>query len=319
MNPRVSVVIPTYNRADVIGEAVASVLAQDLPELEVLVVDDGSADGTRAAVEAVRDPRVRYLHQENGGPAAARNHGIREAQSQLVAFLDDDDRWRPNKLSRQLAVFDARPELGMVYTDTEVFGPRQSRLRRFLFPRQSSMEVRMADGWVETDLYFSCFIVMSTVLARKDVIERAGFFDPAYRKMQVEDHDLFVKMARVAPVGYLDEPLVLRRSHPGQFMAQKRRAAEGMQAMLLTRLADAESPAALKGATDVVALNPFVNYGVAYRATPAYRASLSRVLTQAWRAALFRGVSVKALAKWARFAMATVAAAWRAPEPPATS
>lgn len=109
--PRVSVVIPTYNRADIITRAVDSVLAQTVDDIEVLIIDDGSTDGTRALIEDIDDSRVRYLaHDTNRGVSAARNTGVEAGRGEYVAFLDSDDEWLPRKLERQLSALDGREE-----------------------------------------------------------------------------------------------------------------------------------------------------------------------------------------------------------------
>ena len=106
--PRVSVVIPTYNRAGTVGRAIASALAQTDQDREIIVVDDGSTDATAAVVARLGDA-VRYVRQENRGVAAARNRGIREARGAYVAFLDSDDEWLPEKLDRQVTVLEREP------------------------------------------------------------------------------------------------------------------------------------------------------------------------------------------------------------------
>src|SRR5690242_71279 len=113
--PEVTVVIPSYNGARYLGEAIESVLAQTHPSVETIVVDDGSVDGTTALVSSYGD-RVRGIRQENRGLAAARNSGIRAAAGTYVAFLDHDDRYLPEKTARQVAVFEARPDVGLVHT-----------------------------------------------------------------------------------------------------------------------------------------------------------------------------------------------------------
>ncbi|MFC6974687.1 glycosyltransferase family 2 protein [Halomicroarcula sp. GCM10025709] len=129
--PRVSVVVPTYNRADTVGRAVESALAQTVTDIEVVVVDDGSTDDTAAVVTGIDDERVRYLaHERNRGRSAARNTGIEAARGEYVAFLDSDDRWLPGKLDRQLAELSRRPpEWIGVYCE-------------FLTPSR-----RLSDGW----------------------------------------------------------------------------------------------------------------------------------------------------------------------------
>ena len=121
----VSVVIPTYNRATELPSAIESVLGQTYPSVEVIIVDDGSTDGTEALIQT-RFPRVRYLRQSNRGPAAARNAGIKAASGPYIAFLDSDDRWMPQKLERQIGLLRERPEVGLVFS-TVRFVSRRGR------------------------------------------------------------------------------------------------------------------------------------------------------------------------------------------------
>ena len=120
MSPTVSVIIPTYNRAPFVGEAIESALAQTRPPLEVVVVDDGSTDDTADRVAHYGD-RVVYVRQTNAGPATARNTGIGHARGDLIALLDSDDRWLPQKLEWQVPLFDD-PEVGMVHAGFRCFG-----------------------------------------------------------------------------------------------------------------------------------------------------------------------------------------------------
>ena len=116
--PRVSVVIPAYNAADYLGETLESVLAQDCGELEVLVVDDGSTDGTADVVDALDDPRLRCIRLDpSGGPSRPRNRGVEAARAPWVALFDSDDLMLPGKLRRAVELFEQRPQLGLVFTD----------------------------------------------------------------------------------------------------------------------------------------------------------------------------------------------------------
>src|SRR5687768_1729437 len=121
----VSVVIPTYNRAYCVRRAIDSALAQTYPHLEVIVVDDGSTDGTAELMRTAygHDGRVRYHRQANGGVSAARNRGIALARGEYVALLDSDDRWKPWKLQAQVACLEHAPDVGMVWTDMEAVDP----------------------------------------------------------------------------------------------------------------------------------------------------------------------------------------------------
>jgi len=119
MPPKVSVVIPTYNRAHLLGDAAATVLAQTCADLELIIVDDGSGDATQDVCTALAgsDQRVRYIYQENKGPNAARNAGVHAAQGRFIAFLDSDDLWEPTKLAKQLDIAETEANVGLVYCD----------------------------------------------------------------------------------------------------------------------------------------------------------------------------------------------------------
>src|SRR5438132_11460312 len=114
---KVSVVIPTYNRAHVVVEAIDSALAQTFPDLEVIVVDDGSSDDTASRVRGHPDPRVRYLVRPHAGVSATRNAGIAAARGTLLSFLDSDDLWRPDKLAREVAFLEAHPDVAALFSD----------------------------------------------------------------------------------------------------------------------------------------------------------------------------------------------------------
>ena len=121
--PRVSVVMPTYHREDLLKRAIDSVLVQDFRDFELLVIDDGPSEKTAALLAGIGDGRVHYLPQpRNMGVAAARNRGMREARGEYIAFLDDDDEWLPGKLSAQVRCFDAAPpQTGIIHSWVEVF------------------------------------------------------------------------------------------------------------------------------------------------------------------------------------------------------
>lgn len=159
----VSVVIPAYNAERFLADAIRSVQAQDHEPVEIIVVDDGSTDGTG---EVARSLGVRCVRQANSGHAAARNSGVALAQGELVAFLDADDTWEPRKLSRQVACLAAHPELGYVVC----------RTRRTLLPGASRPPGAPADWFQKSQPG----IVPSAALIRRSVLDRVGLFDTSY-------------------------------------------------------------------------------------------------------------------------------------------
>ena len=197
---RVSVVIPTYNRAEFVREAIASVLQQDYPEVELIVVDDGSRDGT-ASVVAGFGPAVRYLWQENRGVSAARNRGVAVSTWDLIAFLDSDDLWAPRKVSAQVAYFKAHPEAQACHTD-EVWIRRGVRVNERRIHRKQG-------GWQFLESLPRCLISPSAIMMRRRLWEGLGGFDESLPAC--EDYDLWLRLTAVTPVGFLPDRLVTKR------------------------------------------------------------------------------------------------------------
>ena len=216
----VSVVIPTYNREDLLPEALDSVLAQDWPELEVVVVENGSTDGTSALLADYEERHGEVLRvirlQPNQGPSKARNAGILAARHELIAFLDSDNRWVPGKLQRQLPAFSADPSLDLVFAGYSTFGvgaPRKVLLADWSVSPERALE----------ELLVGCCVNTSTVVAKRDALKGVGLFDPSTDGL--EDYELWLRMAaRGLRMGYLAEPLAEYRLHPGSISGDLRRA-----------------------------------------------------------------------------------------------
>lgn len=205
MTAAISVVVPTYNRAGLLRRTLASVLAQTVPPLEVLVADDGSTDDTAQALREFGD-RVRHLALPHRGlPAASRNAGLRAARGDWVAFLDDDDLWLPQKLERQLV---AAAEAGLVCCNAELIDEHDAPRGRNL--HESHPLAKEPDPL--RALIGGNYVVCSSVLARTDLLREAGGFHegPELRQL-AEDYDLWLRCALRAPVRYEHEPLVRYR------------------------------------------------------------------------------------------------------------
>ena len=197
----VSVVIPTYNRARLVVGAIDSALGQLYPSIEVIVVDDGSSDDTEQVLGAAFGDGIRYIRQENQGVSAARNRGLSEASGQLIAFLDSDDAWLPQKTSVQVAYLERRPDFGMVVCDyfmIDADGTVESLERR----RQQYGP----DGWVLGRISKAPMLVPSTALLRRSVYEEIGGFDTSLRT--AEDIDFLLRVAARYPIGVVEKPLV---------------------------------------------------------------------------------------------------------------
>jgi glycosyltransferase involved in cell wall biosynthesis len=217
--PPVSVVIPAYNRVDSIRVAIESVLRQSWTDFELLVVDDGSTDGTREAVRAIPDPRLRLIETpRNMGASAARNLGIEEARGDWVAFQDSDDEWLPLKLEKQMArLLAPRPEgeagyvaayCGMMILG-EPHGPvgaPDGRMRPRYFP---GPEEGVVEGDLLVPLLRMSLISTQTLVARRDRLREVGGFDPDLRALI--DWDCVLRLAPLGLIAFVDEPLALQR------------------------------------------------------------------------------------------------------------
>lgn len=209
----VSVVIPTYNRRDTVLASIESVLAQTYEQLEVLVIDDGSTDGTGASIRDRygTDPRVRYVWQENAERCAARNAGIGLARGEFVAFLDSDDLWLPEKLAKQLQVFAADPRVDLVHAD---FAPYDAEGNAtFSEPRPAEHGKQVGD--VFDYLLTSDPIGTLTVVVRRAALEERGSFRNDPHLIPFEDWELWARISYRSRVGYVPEQVALYRVHDG--------------------------------------------------------------------------------------------------------
>ncbi len=198
MHPRISVIIPTYNRASRLAQAIESVLAQTFQDFELIVVDDGSADDTLQVVRRFAD-RVRYIRQPHRGVSAARNTGIRHGRGEWLAFLDSDDRWLPHKLERQMAALEQTGRK-ICYTD-EIWIRNGCRVN----PRRRH---RKYDGWIFVHCLPLCIISPSSVVIHRRVFETVGLFDETLPAC--EDYDLWLRITARYPVTFLQEPLIIK-------------------------------------------------------------------------------------------------------------
>jgi glycosyltransferase involved in cell wall biosynthesis len=205
--PKVTVIMPAYNRAAYLREAIDSVLAQTLSDLELIVVDDGSTDETAALLAAVGDARLRCLRQEHRGVSAAVNRGLRAARGEYIARLDSDDVWFPETLQTLAAVLDARPEIGAVYAKGQAMTAGGKPL-----PRTNGLPQRFEGDSLRSLLYedFTCNIV---TLARRSCFERAGEYDESLPAN--EDWDMWLRIAEHDRFAFVDRILARFRLHEG--------------------------------------------------------------------------------------------------------
>ena len=203
--PLVSIVIPAYNCARWIDETLRSVYRQTYRNWEIILVDDGSTDDTKAALAPHMD-RIRYYLQENGGTAAARNTGLQRARGELIAFLDNDDIWLPEKLNLQVRAMQTWRDCGLVFTDGRTFGesglrgkPLISRLLDRWIHDHKTSDPMVANGWLSREFFFKNHISSaSSVLVRKECLETVGAFDE--RIAIADDYDLWLRIAQRYPI-----------------------------------------------------------------------------------------------------------------------
>ena len=202
--PLVSVIIPTYNRANLLLRAIKSVLSQTYKNLELIIVDDCSTDNTGEVVRKLqrKDKRIKYIkHRENRGGSAARNTGIKVAKGEYVAFQDSDDKWIQDKLEKQLAVLKKFPdEKTIIYTAFIKIMNKDA----FYLPGK---KVKKKNGMIFNELIKNNFIGLPTVLINKSCLDEVGSFDERFPRSQ--DWELFLRLAKKFPFEFIDEPLLL--------------------------------------------------------------------------------------------------------------
>ena len=203
----VSVVIPTFNRAQKVVRAISSVLSQTFTDVEIIVVDDGSTDGTKKEVEQFDDFVTYVAHSSNLGVSTARNTGIKVSSAPLVAFLDSDDHWLPEKLAAQVGFFDEHPEAVACQTE-ELWirnGRRVNPMKKHLKPSGDIFEPSLK----------LCLVSPSAVMLKRSLLDEVGLFDEDLPVC--EDYDLWLRISCRYPIHLIKEALVVKEGgHPDQ-------------------------------------------------------------------------------------------------------
>jgi glycosyltransferase involved in cell wall biosynthesis len=228
MSDLVSVIIPTYNRAKYIGEAIESVLAQTYSPIEIIVVDDGSTDNT-CEIVAKYEPRVRYVYQNNAWCGAARNNGIRLATGKYTAFLDSDDLWLPEKLERDVEFLENHPKIGVVYSNCEFINAEGQVIKQ---QRRQSL-----NGWITSELLQSNPIITCTLTVRSEILRVVGGFREE-REIS-EDWELWVRLSTRTQFAHLDCITAQKRDHPANIISDAK-AIERSSALVTKVFAEAD-------------------------------------------------------------------------------
>lgn len=229
-NPTVSVILPVYNCAEFIGEAIRSAREQTYEDFEVIAVDDGSTDETAEVLEELARswPKLRWIRAEHRGLAAARNQAIREMRGKWIALLDADDIWFPEKLRRCMDFLQAHPGLSIVYTPMAPVGLDGAPLAGHTKPCRS--------GWITEALFHSIFVHDPAVVFHKRVIETCGGFEESL-PVSV-GHEFWLRVSTRFEFGLIDEPLAYRRWHEGSVTRADRARSRSVKARMLERFHD---------------------------------------------------------------------------------
>jgi len=204
--PRISVIIPTFNRAGPLQRALESVFAQTAPPAEVIVIDDGSEDDSREMVRR-EFPDSIYIHQESAGVSSARNRGIQAAGGDWIALLDSDDEWLPGKLASQMALLDTLREYRFCHTE-EIW----IRNGRRVNPRKKHAK---SGGWIFKRCLPLCVISPSAALIHRSLFDECGLFDETMPAC--EDYDLWLRICAANPVAFVEQPQITKYGgHPDQ-------------------------------------------------------------------------------------------------------
>ena len=223
--PKISIIIPTYNRARYVCEAVDSVFAQTYKDYEIIIIDDGSTDNTRETLKKYGD-RIQYIYQKNMGPPAAMNTGVRRAKGEYYVILGDDDALMPDMLERQVEVMDRNPDVAFVCGGVH-FMDGSGQIYK------TSRDGRHREKTFKS-LLFDNFVWHLTAVVRRKVSEEMGHFDE--NLATTHDHDLWIRMAIKYRFEYTDAPLAKFRRHPGNY-------SKGLNLHLKDHLAILDKPA----------------------------------------------------------------------------
>lgn len=207
LNDKVSVIIPTYNRSELLKKAVKSLESQSHQNIEIIIIDDFSTDDTAKVVEEMNDGRIVYLkHDINKGGSEARNTGIKRATGRFIGFLDSDDQWLPDKLEKQLQLFKDQPDVGVIYTGVQVVNENNQPTRKIVPAYRGDILPKLFES--------NCIDTTSSVLVKREVLEQVEGFDAGLPSCQ--DWDLYIRLAQVTKFDFIKESMVLFYHHSGE-------------------------------------------------------------------------------------------------------
>ena len=209
-NVLVSIIIPTYNRGWILKDAIESVIAQTVNDVELIVVDDGSTDHTKKILDSYNH-RIKIIHQANKGVSAARNAGITASIGKYIAFLDSDDIWLPEKLSCQVDFFSSNPDAQICQTE-EIWMKNGNQIN----PKKKHKKI---SGYIFEPSLALCLVSPSAVMIKQNLFNDTGLFDESL--LSCEDYDMWLKVSQKYPVYLINKPLIIKRGgHTDQLSAK---------------------------------------------------------------------------------------------------
>ena len=241
----ISVIIPTYNRKHTLKRAIQSVYIQSLPPFEIIVVDDGSNDGTKEWVKR-RYPDIKYIYQKNTGVSSARNKGIKIARGDWIALLDSDDEWLPNKLEEQINEIKSNLDVKILHSN-EIWirnGVRVNQMKKH----------KKFGGYIFEKCLDICRISPSSIMLKKEIFDEVGTFDESLKVC--EDYDLWLRITSKYPVCFLDIPLIKKY---GGHSDQLSKAHDGIEFYRIQSLQKILESKILSKPQTLLAINMMIN------------------------------------------------------------
>jgi len=236
--PIVSIIVPTYNRSNLVVRAIKSVLAQSFADFEVIVVDDASTDDTQQRIAELKDPRIKIIrHEKNKGAPAARNSGIKASQGEYIGFLDDDDEWLPDKLEKQLQLFETSGnEAGLIYSGFYFVSDRNNRILSNITPNKK--------GNLYSDLLRRNILGSPTPLIKRYCFDKVGLFDETLPSCQ--DWDMWIRISKFYKFDFVSDALSKVYVHGKQISLDLNAKIEAREKLIDKYLNDlARTPTAL--------------------------------------------------------------------------
>jgi glycosyltransferase involved in cell wall biosynthesis len=287
--PRVSILLPTYNRANYLVETISSVFTQAVDDFELIVVDDGSTDETRELVGSISDPRVRYLYQQNHGVSAALNTAWRAAQGEYVAMIGSDDVWSPNQLETLLPLIESSPSLGLVYARAQAMS-----INGHPQPQILGSDMKFPNDPLASLLYGDCICGLACLIRRR-CVEQVGGFDESL--VANEDWDMWIRMAEITQFAFHNEILARYRMHPTSLTGKRsrhyRRVILDRVRLIQDYYARPNLAPSARAVQSLALRNVYMNVGIRFLAVGAVREAVPYL----WRAVRAHGNPIHATAR----------------------